>query len=89
MSTETKEKQMSEQDIQKAMDNYIAFYEKQIPFLTKKKEYQALLTEIAELELRELASNVRAAQLVAPPPNEPDENVEEESKKQRRLSKRD
>lgn len=51
-------------------ENALKGWEEQIPFLLKQKEYQTLVTEIDELQLRSVHAQVRMANLMAPPPEE-------------------
>ena len=48
----------------------LVFYEKEIPFLTKRKEYEQLLTELEELDLRRAFVHVKLAEIYGPAPEE-------------------
>lgn len=62
------------------------YYVSQIPFLETQKQYETLVTELEELELRRMMTRVRMAQIMAPAPNE-SESTEDEPKKPRSLKK--
>lgn len=59
------------------------YYTSQIPFLQVQKDYETLVTELEELELRRMMARVRMAQIMAPPVEE----SEDEPKKPRSLKK--
>lgn len=59
------------------------YYTSQIPFLQVQKDYETLVTELEELELRRMMARVRMAQIMAPPAEE----SEDEPKKPRSLKK--
>jgi hypothetical protein len=59
------------------------YYTSQIPFLQTQKEYETLVTELEELELRRMMARMRMAQIMAPAPEE----SEDEPKKPRSLKK--
>lgn len=61
------------------------YYADQIPFLQTQKEYETLVTELEELELRRMLARVRMAQIMAPPSAEPES--EDEPTKPRSLKK--
>lgn len=61
------------------------YYTSQIPFLQTQKEYETIVTELEELELRRMMARMRMAQIMAPPPNEPES--EDEPTKPRSLKK--
>lgn len=62
-----------------ARENRKKFYEEEIPFLKKEKEYTTLLAEIEEQRLKRLTMSIRGAQLAAGPVADPDpsDNSEE------------
>jgi hypothetical protein len=45
------------------------FYEEQIPFLKVQKEYESLIADLEELELKRLMISSKLAQMVAPDPS--------------------
>jgi hypothetical protein len=78
--TEASKEQLLER--QKEIHEY---YTSQIPFLQTQKEYETIVTELEELELRRMMARMRMAQIMAPAPNEPES--EDEPTKPRSLKK--
>jgi hypothetical protein len=64
-TTEVTKDQLIER--QKEINEY---YVSQVPFLEAQKQYETLVTELEELELRRMMCRVRMAQLMAPAPEE-------------------
>lgn len=69
MSEETT-KIPTQEEMKARQEEVNSFYKTQIPFLKVQKEYETLVTELEELELRRLIARVKAAQIMAPPPQE-------------------
>jgi hypothetical protein len=65
----------SQQEMEARQKEVNTFYETQIPFLKIQKEYETLVTELEELELRRLIARVKAAQIMAPPPQEEEKDA--------------
>jgi|694.fasta_scaffold06710_19 hypothetical protein len=61
------------------------YYEKMIPFLKTKLEYETLVANIEEQELKSMTVMARKAQIMAPPPSE--EGDEEPADNKRKLKK--
>jgi len=61
------------------------YYTSQVPFLQVQKEYETLITELEELELRRMMARMRMAQIMAPAPDETESD--DESAKPRSLKK--
>lgn len=77
--------ELSKEQLTERQKEIHEYYVSQIPFLQTQKEYETLITELEELELRRMMARVRMAQIMAPPPNEPES--EDEPKKPRSLKK--
>lgn len=77
----------SQQEMEARQKEVNAFYETQIPFLKVQKEYETLVTELEELELRRLIARVKAAQIMAPPPAQEDQEETSAPPKVRTLKK--
>lgn len=72
MSQDTEEKLSPEQYAVKKAE-ILKFYQEELPFLLKKKEYETVLTELDELQMRRVFAQVKIANLIAEPPvNETD-----------------
>lgn len=85
MSTEPTNQIPSQEELEKRQSEVSAYYEKQIPFLKIQKEYETLITELEELELRRFIAQMKVAQIMAPPPKE--EEQTDNSSKPRSLKK--
>jgi hypothetical protein len=86
MSDNTNQEAATQEQIEaykKARDNRKKFYEEEIPFLKKEKEYTTLLAEIEEQRLKRLTMSIRGAQLAAGPVTEPDPDMEEDTTERR------
>lgn len=68
----------------KARENRKKFYEEEIPFLKKEKEYTTLLAEIEEQRLKRLTMSIRGAQLAAGPIADPDPDQDQNNSEERR-----
>ena len=68
MSEETNQPQeYTPEQIQEMKANQIAFYEDRIEFMKTQLQYETLVADIEEQNLRQLVAKVRQAQLLAPP----------------------
>lgn len=61
----------TEQELQEYRENMKKFYDSQIPMLKKQKEYEMLLADIEEARAKRVTMNMRIAQIMAGPPEEP------------------
>jgi len=59
----------SKAEMEKRQKEVQAFYEEQIPFLKVQKEYESLIADLEELELKRLMISSKLAQMVAPDPS--------------------
>jgi len=57
------------------------YYEKMIPFLKTKLEYETLVASIEEQELKSMTVMARKAQIMAPPPSEEEEEAADNKRK--------
>jgi hypothetical protein len=73
MSETNTEREPTEQELQAYRENMKKFYEQQIPFLKKQKEYEVLLADIEEARAKRLTMSVRIAQIMSGPAQEPSE----------------
>ncbi len=64
------EKEYTPQEIEQLKKDQMTYMESQLPFLQKKKEYDTLVTELEELEMRRVYAMVKTANLKAPAPEE-------------------
>lgn len=77
--------ELSKEQLTERQKEIHEYYVSQIPFLQTQKEYETLITELEELELRRMMARVRMAQIMAPSPDESES--EDEPKKPRSLKK--
>jgi len=82
--TQTQETPMSKEDMEARQAELQAYYSNQIPFLKTQLEYQTLVTELEELDVRRAMAMVRMSQIMAPPPK-----PEEGEPQPRKLKKED
>jgi hypothetical protein len=75
---------MSKEDMEARQAELQAYYSNQIPFLKTQLEYQTLVTELEELDVRRAMAMVRMSQIMAPPPK-----PEEGEPQPRKLKKED
>lgn len=70
--------QMSPEQIAKMRKNMLDYYNEQIPFLKKQKEYEILVADIEEARARRMTMTIRMAQMMAgpPPDRHPDGELE-------------
>jgi hypothetical protein len=73
MSETNTEREPTEQELQAYRENMKKFYDQQIPFLKKQKEYEMLLADIEEARAKRITMSMRIAQIMAGPPEEPSE----------------
>lgn len=66
---DTKEKLTPEQ-IEERKKEMLQYYDNQIPFLTRQREYETLVTDLDELRMRQVFAQVKIANLLAQPPKE-------------------
>lgn len=85
MSSESENKTApTREEIKKRQDEVLEYYTTQIPFLQVQKEYETLLADLEEIELRRLMIRMKAGQIMAP---SPEESEKEEMPKSRTLKK--
>jgi hypothetical protein len=85
MSSESENKTApTKEEIKKRQEEISEYYKTQIPFLQVQKEYETLLADLEEIELRRLMIRMKAGQIMAP---DPDESGQEETPKPRTLKK--
>jgi hypothetical protein len=82
--TQTQETPMSKEDMEARQAELQAYYSNQIPFLKTQLEYQTLVTELEELDVRRAMAMVRMSQIMAPAPKS-----EESEPQPRKLKKED
>jgi hypothetical protein len=86
MTEETmNQSELSKEQLAERQREIHEYYTSQIPFLQTQKEYETLITELEELELRRMMARMRMAQIMAPAPDE--DESEDEPKKPRSLKK--
>lgn len=78
--------ELSKEQLTERQKEIHEYYLTQIPFLQTQKEYETLITDLEELELRRMMARVRMAQIMAPPPADEPES-DDEPKKPRSLKK--
>jgi hypothetical protein len=78
--------ELSKEQLSERQKEIHEYYTSQVPFLEAQKQYETLITELEELELRRMMARMRMAQLMAPPPDE-SESEDETVKKPRSLKK--
>ena len=84
MSSESENKQVpTKEEIKKRQEELQSYYKDQIPYLQVQKEYETLIADLEDIELRRLVIRMRASQIMAPGPEE----SEEEAPKTRSLKK--
>lgn len=81
----TNQTELSKEQLTERQKEIHEYYLTQIPFLQTQKEYETLITDLEELELRRMMARVRMAQIMAPAPDEPESD--DEPKKPRSLKK--
>jgi hypothetical protein len=77
--------ELSKEQLAERQKEIHEYYTAQLPFLQTQKEYETLITELEELELRRMMARMRMAQIMAPAPDEPE--TEGEPTKSRSLKK--
>jgi hypothetical protein len=86
MTEETiNQSELSKEQLAERQKEIHEYYTSQLPFLQTQKEYETIVTELEELELRRMMARMRIAQIMAPPSNEPES--EDEPTKPRSLKK--
>jgi hypothetical protein len=86
MTEETMDQsELSKEQLTERQKEIHEYYITQLPFLQTQKEYETLITELEELELRRMMARMRMAQIMAPAPDEPES--EDEPTKPRSLKK--
>ena len=66
--TQTQETPITQEQMEARQKELQTYYETQIPFLKTQLEYQTLVTELEELDVRRAMAMARMAQIMAPPP---------------------
>lgn len=89
MSSEPQvEKEPTPEEIAEMRERMQAYYDNQIPFLQKQKDYETLLAEIEMARARRIEMTIRIAQMTMGPQEEQDDEQQvEEPKKPRTLKK--
>jgi succinate dehydrogenase/fumarate reductase flavoprotein subunit len=93
MSTEEiQDREPTPEEIAEMRERMQAYYDNQIPFLTKQKEYETLLADIEQARARRIEMTIRIAQMTMGPQNEEPDDMDlekevEESPKKRTLKK--
>ena len=70
MSETEEEPILSSEELAKRKQEMLAYYDEQLPFLTKQKEYETVITEIEELRMRRIYAQVKIGNMLAPEPEE-------------------
>jgi hypothetical protein len=66
--TQVQETPISKEEMEARQAELQAYYSNQIPFLKTQLEYQTLVTELEELDVRRAMAMVRMSQIMAPAP---------------------
>lgn len=74
-------KEYTPEEVKAIKESMMKQWESEIPFLQKQKEYQTLVTEIDELQMRSAYAMRKTADIMAPSPEE------EAPKQERKLRK--
>jgi len=69
---------LTKEQIAKRRLDLVEFYKEQIKFLTHQRNYEALITELEELNMRRIMAQMRVAQMTAPPPPDKDLDKQED-----------
>lgn len=76
MSTEEiQDREPTPEEIQEMRDRMQSYYDNQIPFLEKQKQYEILLADIEQARARRIEMTIRIAQMTMGPEG-PQENLE-------------
>ena len=88
MSTEEiQDREPTPEEIQEMRDRMNSYYDNQIPFLTKQKDYETLLADIEQARARRIEMTIRIAQMTMGPQQEDaedsgsDQDIDESPKK--------
>ena len=89
MSSEPQvEKEPTPEEIAEMRERMQVYYDNQIPFLQKQKEYETLLADIEMARARRIEMTIRIAQMTMGPSEDPsDEQPNAEERKPRTLKK--
>ena len=88
MSTEEiQDREPTPEEIAEMRERMLEYYENQIPFLTKQKEYETLLSEIEIARARRVEASIRIAQMTMGPQEEEEALQQTEEPKKRTLKK--
>lgn len=88
MSTEQiQDREPTPEEIAEMRERMMEYYENQIPFLTKQKDYETLLSEIEIARARRVEASIRIAQMTMGPQDVQEELPEVEEPKKRTLKK--
>ena len=74
------EREPTAEEIAEMREKMQAYYDNQIPFLQKQKEYENLLAEIEIARARRIEMTIRIAQMTMGSPQEEEEGIELEEK---------
>lgn len=89
MSTEEiQDREPTPEEIAEMRERMLEYYENQIPFLTKQKEYETLLSEIEIARARRVEASIRIAQMTMGPQEE-EENIPQAEEPKKRTLKKD
>lgn len=90
MSSEPQvEKEPTPEEIAEMRERMQAYYDNQIPFLQKQKDYETLLAEIEMARARRIEMTIRIAQMTMGPQEEQDDEQQAEEPKKPRTLKKD
>lgn len=87
---EIQDREPTPQEIAEMRERMQSYYETQIPFLTKQKDYETLLMDIEIARARRIEATIRIAQMTMGPENEEEQDMQkevEEKPKERKLKK--
>lgn len=88
MSTEEiQDREPTPEEIAEMRERMMEYYDNQIPFLTKQKEYETLLSEIEIARARRVEASIRIAQMTMGPQEGQEEPEMVEEPKKRTLKK--
>ena len=91
MSTEEiQDREPTPEEIQEMRERMQSYYENQIPFLEKQKEYETLLADIEQARARRIEMTIRIAQMTMGPQDDMEQGSDndiEPKQKERKLKK--
>jgi hypothetical protein len=84
---EIQDREPTPEEIAEMRERMLEYYENQIPFLIKQKEYENLLSEIEIARARRIEASIRIAQMTMGPQDGQEEPEMVEEPKKRTLKK--